>query len=115
LVDSGVMLVLGSAGGLRVADVSTATTSEATAHRLSELAGAGTLLVLGPWVDTPRLAADVAFHQVSPGTYCTSVWLALADNWPDWQRDHDTVVLCDTEPRTGEGHFAVLRTDRSDR
>jgi hypothetical protein len=116
LVDSGVMLVLGSSAGLRVARVESTTDPRETTRRLAELAGedpAGTLLVLGPWVEASGLDPAVACQRVDPGSYCTSVWLALADGWRGWHRDYDTVVLCDTEPRTGEGHFAVLRTDRS--
>jgi hypothetical protein len=113
LVDSGVLLVLGGGDGLRAHDVITTPGQAETARELAGLAaGPRTLLVLGPWVDAPDLAGNV--HQVAPGSYCTSVWLALADEWSSWQREHDTVVLCDTEPHTGEGHIAVFRTGRGD-
>lgn len=117
LIDSGVFLVLGTDGELRVDGVESADTPAATARRLSALAAgdpAGTLLVLGPWVSSDGIDPDLRLHRVDPGTYCTSVWLALANHWRAWQREYATVVLCDTEPRTGVSHLAVLRAlDRS--
>jgi hypothetical protein len=109
LVDSGVLVVLGTSGGPAVTEVSSTPNPAETRGRLAEFP-AGTLLVLGPWVDATVLDTDSTCLQVNRGSYCTSVWVALAAWWRDWQRDYDTVVLCDTEPRTGEGHFAVLRS-----
>jgi hypothetical protein len=74
LVDSGVMLVLGSSEGPRVADVESTTDARETTRRLAELAGgdpAGTLLVLGPWVNASGLDPAVACQRVGPGSYCT--------------------------------------------
>jgi hypothetical protein len=39
------------------------------------------------------------------------VWLALARHWRTWQKEYATVVLCDTDPRSGETHIAVLRSE----
>ena len=114
LVDSGVLLVLGTSDGLRVAGVETAADPEQTTSRLAELAGKDperTLLVLGPWVAESGLGERFNCQQADPGCYGTSVWLVLAAQWQAWQGNYDTVVLCDTEPRTGEGHLAILRSE----
>ena len=66
-------------------------------------------------MDRDALGEPAHHHRTVPGSYCTSVWLDLARNWPAWQRDHTAVVLCDTDPRTGDTQLAVLRSDRDDR
>lgn len=114
LVDSGVLLVLGGSDGPRVTGVETAADPSQTSSRLAELAGKDperTLLVLGPWVAESGLAERFTCQQVDPGCYATSVWVALAAQWQAWQDAYDTVVLCDTEPRTGQGHLAILRSE----
>ncbi|MEU1505341.1 hypothetical protein [Kitasatospora sp. NPDC005748] len=114
LVDSGVVLVLGTTGGPRVAGVETIPATESPLDRLGELAAkdpAGTLVVTGPWFDRRGLDQDGPRHRVEPGSYCTSVWLALARNWRSWQHRYATVLLCDTDPRSGESHLAVLASD----
>ncbi|ARQ68468.1 hypothetical protein [Streptomyces marincola] len=115
LVDSGVLLVLGTeGGGPRLADVTTVPAGESAADRLARLAAAApgrTLVVLGPWARTGPLAPDLPTHRVGAGTYATSVWLAVARRWRAWRCDHAAVVLCDTDPRSGETHLAVLRFD----
>lgn len=114
LVDSGVLLVLGTSDGLRVTGVETSADPERTTSRLAELAGKDperTLLVLGPWVAESGLGERFNCQQADPGCYGTSVWLVLAAQWQAWQGSYDTVVLCDTEPRTGEGHLAILRSE----
>ncbi|MFJ1861947.1 hypothetical protein ACIOHA_32160 [Streptomyces anulatus] len=47
-------------------------------------------------------------HRVAPGSYCTSVWLDLAQHWQKWRRDHRRVVLRDIDPLSGRGHLALL-------
>lgn len=47
-------------------------------------------------------------HRVAPGSYCTSLWLELADHWQEWQRDFRRIVLCDTDPRSGRSHVALF-------
>ncbi|RFU83332.1 hypothetical protein DY218_28265 [Streptomyces triticagri] len=85
-----------------------------------ELAGAGqgpppptppgrTLHVLGPAPDDSDLPHGVDLHHSAPGSYCTAVWLELAAHWREWQDTYDTVVLRDTDPRTGAAHHAVFR------
>ncbi|MGH4010154.1 MAG: hypothetical protein ACRDTH_18700 [Pseudonocardiaceae bacterium] len=113
LVDSGALLVFGRGAGLRVDEVGTVGSQEAISTRVREFeAGdpSGTLLVIGPWVDWDGVDAGSRVHRVEPGSYCTSVWLELARHWRRWQQDYTTVVLCDVDPRTHRGHFAVLRT-----
>ncbi|WMX46382.1 hypothetical protein RGF97_18180 [Streptomyces roseicoloratus] len=77
-----------------------------------ELDEDGTLLVLGPWVteDLPP-GERTAVHRVAPGSYCTSLWLDLADHWQEWQRSYRRVVLCDTDPRSGRSHVALFATE----
>ncbi|WP_411141997.1 asparagine synthase (glutamine-hydrolyzing) [Streptomyces sp. x-80] len=117
LVDSGVLLVLGGEGGPWLDRIETAGTAAAGLCRLTELAAddpTGTLLVLGPWTEPRGLAPNLPVHRVGPGSYCTSVWRALAEHGASWQRDFATVVLCDTDPRTGTCHLAVLRCRERD-
>ncbi|QTZ94643.1 hypothetical protein [Streptomyces auratus] len=114
LVDSGVMLLFGQDGGPRVTGVETVSATEPVASRIGEVADMepdGTLVVAGPWLDTAALADVRHQYQVSGGTYCTSVWLALARHWRSWHQEYTTVVLCDTDPRSGDSHLAVLRSD----
>ncbi|MEU6746391.1 hypothetical protein ABZ914_09225 [Spirillospora sp. NPDC046719] len=80
--------------------------------KVAEAAGTEgrTLVVVGPWasrLEEPlEVAADV--HPVGPGHYCTSVWLALAEHGARWTAEYDRLVLCDRDPRSGDGHLAVL-------
>jgi hypothetical protein len=79
--------------------------------RLAEVArGEGrTLVVLGPWAGEdalPDLAGHI--HRIPAGHYCTSVWLALAENGERWAGEYDRVVLCDRDPRSDEGYLAVF-------
>jgi hypothetical protein len=69
------------------------------------------LVVGGPWVDQEALAAnDFAVHRVESGSYCTSVWLALAREHERWAQRYRALVLCDTDPRTGQSQAVLLRT-----
>ncbi|SDW50109.1 hypothetical protein SAMN05421504_101759 [Amycolatopsis xylanica] len=74
-------------------------TSERLAAMIDEREG--TLVVAGPWVKTDR-SADV--HRCADGTYCTSVWLALAENHDRWHGRYESILLADVDPRTGKAH-----------
>jgi hypothetical protein len=117
LVDSGAMLVLGTDGGPQVAAVETLPASVSAADRLRELAAKEperTLVVTGPWFDRDGLDALPHHHRAEAGTYATGVWLPLAFNWRTWQREYSTILLCDTDPRSGDSHLAVLRCAAAD-
>ncbi|MEV6908149.1 hypothetical protein [Amycolatopsis sp. NPDC051071] len=103
LIDSGVALVLGAGPGPRLVSVSS---GGSVAGLLEPHREPGTLVVLGPWVEEGAGTGDD--HRVGPGSYCTSVWLALAENWQVWQETYRKVVLCDTDPLTGRGHTAAF-------
>ncbi|ALO09312.1 hypothetical protein AQF52_3718 [Streptomyces venezuelae] len=120
LIDSAAALVLGAGGeagagtdaedGLRfVRAHSAASAAEALgADALGRDIGEdGTLLVLGPWV-TGDVPESPAVHRVAPGSYCTSLWLELADHWQEWRENHRRIVLCDTDPRSGRSHVALF-------
>lgn len=115
LIDSAAALVLGPApspAGLRfVRTTSAATAAEAVGQGAlgQDVEADGTLLVLGPWA-TGDLAVPqhAEVHRVEPGSYCTSLWLALADHWQEWQQTYRRIVLCDTDPRSGRSHAALF-------
>ncbi|MFI0776847.1 hypothetical protein [Streptomyces sp. NPDC021212] len=116
LVDSGVLLLLqaGHEGpGLDVHDVWTQRRPDDCARRLADVtasAPSGTaLLVEGPRGGHDLPADGVEVHRHTERTYCTSVWLELAQN-PQWAGQYATVVLHDTDPRSGTCSAAVLRT-----
>ena len=109
LVDSGVLLVFGPGGGLQVDEV-----APVPADRIGDLVAKdpdGTLLVTGPWAS--EVAEAPHHHRVGAGSYCTSVWLELSRNWTSWQRDYATILLCDTDPRTGDTQLAAFRSEDS--
>ncbi|MFE9613361.1 hypothetical protein [Streptomyces sp. NPDC006012] len=68
-----------------------------------------TLVVLGSWA-TQEPPKEVDVHRAAPGTYCTGVWLELAENWVSWRERYGRIVLSDTDPRTGRSHHAVFTT-----
>ncbi|MFF8834350.1 hypothetical protein [Streptomyces sp. NPDC015130] len=117
LIDSAAALVLGTGGGDGAAEDGPRFVRAYSAASAAEALGAdalgrglgedGDLLVLGPWVteDVPERAAT---RRVAPGSYCTSLWLELADHWQEWRENHRRIVLCDTDPRTGRSHVAVF-------
>ncbi|MFF6775350.1 hypothetical protein ACFY8W_17515 [Streptomyces sp. NPDC012637] len=115
LTDSAAALVLGASTepGLRFVRAHSAASAAAALDGYGpgrELGEDGTLLVLGPWV-TEDLPERTAVHRVAPGSYCTSLWLELADHWQEWQRSYRRVVLCDTDPRSGRSHVALFATE----
>lgn len=113
LVDSGALLVFERGAGLQVGGVEAFVDAEATSARLKDLAAAGgvdTLIVLGPWVEEQAIGSDARVHRVPPGSYCTSVWLDLAQYWREWQTGYRQVVLCDIDPLSGRGQLALLTT-----
>ncbi|NBH03211.1 hypothetical protein [Amycolatopsis sp. SID8362] len=104
LTDSGAALVIGTGSGPRLASVSS---SGSVDELLEPHREEGVLVVLGPWVGKDA-GTGLDVHRVEPGSYCTSVWLALAENGPAWQDRYRKVVLCDTDPLTGRSHAAVF-------
>lgn len=105
LVDSAVAMLFGGGTGPRLASVAAGTS-------LVELIGRAdpdTLVVLGPQVDRTGLDG-LSPHRIGPGTYCTSVWLALAEHWDTWQDTYRVILLCDTDPLTGRSHLARFET-----
>lgn len=128
LLDSGVLMVFDGAGRWAITAVCQAQPEEDAAALLRSVlstasACAGqTLLVIGPWVDPdlpaaavgpapagrPLAGPAVTSHRVAPGSYCTSVWRELLRRHEEWARRYATVVLCDTDPRLGQTHLAVL-------
>lgn len=115
LADSGVVLLLEQDGERE----STFEASElrrganGLAALLSELDGTldhkQTLLVTGPWPEPAELeACPLPCHRAAKGSYCTSVWLELARHHQEWATRYDALVLCDTDPRSGLSHAAVM-------
>ncbi|MFY1670279.1 hypothetical protein ACN27G_10000 [Plantactinospora sp. WMMB334] len=79
-------------------------------HVTAGLEPDSTLLVAGSWADAGELAATgLPIHRGAPGPYCTGVWLDLARHHEEWGAAYRSVVLCDTDPRTGQSQAAVLR------
>ncbi|MFI9201361.1 hypothetical protein [Streptomyces sp. NPDC053048] len=113
LTDSGVLLLLGTGDGPELAGVERLPGGTPPLERAAALAAADpdrTLVVAGPWIPRGGPHARVPVRHLQPGTYCTSVWLALAREWRSWREEYSTVVLCDTDPLDGGSHLAVLRT-----
>ncbi|MEV4313252.1 hypothetical protein [Actinocrispum sp. NPDC049592] len=109
LADSAAILVLGSGGPWRLGTIPPAS-PHLTALITQAAGGQPALVVAGPWTDpTAVAAAGLPVHQVSRGSYCTSVWLDLARHHETWAHTENALVLCDTDPRTGRSHAALLR------
>jgi hypothetical protein len=115
LADCGVLLVFDFGGrweisGLAWSDGGLDGLLKAVAGE--SLAGS-VLLVAGPGTE-PVLAGRPGWpvHRVAAGSYCPSVWLDLARHHEDWAREHEAIILADTDPRTGRSHCAVLRLAR---
>jgi hypothetical protein len=114
LMDSSVLLYFDGQGSYELSRTGTAGPGESLAGLLAamtaDLDPRRSLLVAGPWPDPGLLcAAALPVHRSDPGTYCTSVWLELARNHQAWARLYHALVLCDSDPRTGWSHVAVLR------
>ncbi|MFJ8940473.1 hypothetical protein ACIRL0_32990 [Streptomyces sp. NPDC102365] len=115
--DCGVLLLFergsgsgsGSGSG-EVSDVLRLADAGELGPRLAELTADAPrpLVVMGPWTDQEDAPPGVDVHRVPPGGYCVSVWAALAEHWAHWRERFDTVVLCDTDPRSHTAHVAVL-------
>ncbi|WP_407288465.1 hypothetical protein [Streptomyces sp. BP-8] len=119
LVDSGALLAFGGEGRLALRDakdVRLELTREELTARLNALVDQdpqGTLVVLGPSAARrlgPALRGPNR-HEAAPGTHATGVWVALADNWVDWQARYRRIALCDLELTTDQGCMAVLYGD----
>ncbi|GAA0730863.1 hypothetical protein Drose_26830 [Dactylosporangium roseum] len=112
LVDSGVLLCLDAGAGpwrpTSVVEFGTGEDPNTGLKTLADTADAP-LAVMGPWLAGSD-QGDPEVHRVAPGGYGTSVWLALAREAERWAADHDALLLCDTDPRTGVTH--VARFDR---
>ncbi|MFF4412799.1 hypothetical protein ACFYY8_09710 [Streptosporangium sp. NPDC001559] len=112
-VDSGVLLAFDGQPGTGVVDtVYLFDRPQELASRLAELVpeSGRLLVVLGPGGD-PAVVPDSGsdLHRAAAGSYCTSVWLALARHWAVWEGVYPVVALCDTDPVSGTSHLAVLR------
>lgn len=70
----------------------------------------GTVVVAGPWVATGRTSRVVRCDR---GTYCTSVWLTLAEKQDLWRDNTSGILLCDVDPRTGLAHAVRLDPTRT--
>jgi hypothetical protein len=111
LADSAAYLHFAAVGGSRVGRL-------AHGRELAGLVAAAvppagrTLVVAGPWTDPAAAgAAGVPVHRVAPGSYATGVWADLARHHGAWSARFDAIVLCDTDPRTGMSHTAVLHRE----
>lgn len=92
--------------------VVTRDTPDGLAARIAATARPGTTLVVGGrWAGPPIALADgVRRYAVPPRTYCTSTWLALAAHHRDWARHYQTVILYDSDPRSGRVAALTLRS-----
>jgi hypothetical protein len=108
LIDSGVLLTLGTNGAGLTLDRAGYSASVADALA-GHPADDRTLVVLGAWPGDP-VPDGYPVHRAERGSYCTGVWLELAENWQQWQQQYRTVVLCDTDPRDGRTCSAVFTT-----
>jgi hypothetical protein len=116
LADSAALLYFDDQGSLEFSRTARTARGETLGGLLSEMTAGldpgRTLIVTGPWADAARTGWPV--HRTDAGTYCTSVWLELARHHREWAARYQTVVLCDTDPRTGLSQAALLRVRESD-
>ncbi|WP_182882164.1 hypothetical protein [Microbispora sp. H10949] len=116
LVDSAVLLVLGGAGGWELAGLASAGPNRDLAALLDEPPGlpegsdpGERLVVTGSWAAAAETGpAGPKAHQAPPGSYCTGVWLEFARHHAEWGAAYRTIVLGDTDPRTGISHVATF-------
>lgn len=103
LTETAAALVLRSAPGPVAGPTWTGTPDELAA--VLAATDPDTVVIAGPWVEAGTAARMV---RCATGTYCTSVWLTLAER-PDLWRDNDSgILLCDVDPRTGRAHAVRL-------
>ncbi|XVV00739.1 hypothetical protein ACQPW3_25320 [Actinosynnema sp. CA-248983] len=108
LTETAAALVLRSAPGPVAGPPWTGTPAELAA--LLADTDPDTVVIAGPWV-----AAGTASRMVrcATGTYCTSVWLALAEKPDLWRDNNSGILLCDVDPRTGRAHAVRLDPART--
>lgn len=114
LTDSAVLLYFGTRGGWQFRHSRVVGPGESLGPIVAGLLGdppdGRALVVAGPWVTGQHLDSVTApVHHVTPGSYCTSVWLDLARHHQSWADTYDALVLCDTDPRTGRSQAALMR------
>lgn len=78
---------------------------------LSQRCAGSTLVVAGPWVKPEWVDGLADLYRCPTGTYCTSVWLALAEQHHHWSEQYATVLVCDMDPRTATTHAMALTCD----
>jgi hypothetical protein len=113
LLDSAALLYFGSGDGLRFVSTRAGGVGEPLAELLDTQVAAlppgPALVVAGPWTEPGAAAATgLAVHACQPGSYATSVWLDLARHHLSWADSYTSILLCDTDPRTGRSQVAVL-------
>ncbi|MFJ6011992.1 hypothetical protein [Streptomyces sp. NPDC092952] len=109
LTDTAAALVLGPGGDGRGPGLTRVTTVPTPAAACAREGDAhGTLFVLGPWAADVEVPPGADLHRAPSGTYCTGVWLELAEHWRQWWGTYREVVLCETDPRDGRTHVAVF-------
>ena len=117
LADSAAYLHFAADGGSPVGPIGSVDSvgyGEALADLLATVipAAGRSLVVTGPWTDPAVVAAaESPVHRVAPGSYATGVWTDLARHHAEWSARFDAIVLCDTDPRTGMSHAAVLHQE----
>ncbi|QKW13537.1 hypothetical protein [Verrucosispora sp. NA02020] len=114
LTNSGALLVFGGGGGWEFVGTAPVSSTSGLGRLIGAMTtGSGvdsTLVVAGPWVDAGTLAAlGLPVHRVDAGSYCTGVWRELARSHRAWADEYRTLVLCDTDPRTGRSQAGLLR------
>ena len=113
LHDSAVVLHFAGTGGLELRSVHLCEPHEALGALLTRLAralaGQEVLLVAGRWTDPAEIdAAGLPSRRAASGFYCTGVWLELARYHEEWAAGKDAVILCDTDPRSGQSQAAIF-------
>lgn len=109
LTDSGVYLLFGPDGdGWEPCGLYTER-DPGGLRRLLRSMPPGSLVVAGPWTDPAVLdGTGLSCHRVTPGSYATSVWSALASHHRHWADQYRHLVLCDTDVRRGVSRVAAF-------
>jgi hypothetical protein len=118
LADSAALLYFGPQGSFEFSRTTPAVPEQEMGNLLTDITTgldvARTLIVTSGRVDPGHLApTGIPVHRGDAGTYCTTVWLALARHHREWLAAYEAIVLCDTDPRTGQGQAALLRAQRA--